>query len=110
MTEVNKKLGAKLDRRNMDEGDADAHSPGRRHFAHAKAGLAREQWHRLDEHLRSVASLAASFATRWGAAELGFLAGLWHDFGKYAPDWQEFLVEVGEQAPVLGEEDRKSVV
>jgi hypothetical protein len=39
---------------------------------------------------------------------LAFLAGLWHDLGKYAPDWQAFLVETGPEAPVLGEDTPES--
>jgi CRISPR-associated endonuclease/helicase Cas3 len=29
---------------------------------------------------------------------LAGLAGLWHDLGKYAPDWQQFLLAVGQDA------------
>lgn len=90
----------------METGDAagDTKFVVCRHFAHARTGLARSEWHSLEEHLRDTAALASSFADRWGAGEIGFLAGLWHDLGKYAPDWQTFLDEAGEEAPVLGEE------
>src|SRR5207247_11456154 len=92
-----------LRRVNVEDAGSNANTGAGRHFAHAKAGLARERWHLLDEHLRGVASLAACFASRWGAAQIGYITGLWHDFGKYAPDWQTFLIEVGEEAPTLGE-------
>lgn len=39
---------------------------------------------------------------------MAFLAGLWHDLGKYALDWQAFLVETGSEAPVLGEDTPES--
>ncbi|MEX1244296.1 MAG: CRISPR-associated endonuclease Cas3'' [Thermoanaerobaculia bacterium] len=56
----------------------------------------------LEEHLRETARLAAGFASGWGAGDLAFLAGLWHDLGKFAADWQEFLAEAGSGASVLG--------
>jgi HD superfamily phosphodiesterase len=31
------------------------------------------------EHLKAVARLAAQFAGKFGAADLGYWAGLWHD-------------------------------
>lgn len=75
-----------------------------RHFAHAKTGVAKDQWHALHAHLEGTALKASAFAERWGGGGLAFLAGLWHDLGKYAPDWQQFLAEAGQEAPVLGEE------
>jgi CRISPR-associated endonuclease/helicase Cas3 len=58
----------------------------------------------LEAHLEDTGRLAATFSGKWGAFGFGFLAGLWHDLGKYAPDWQAFLLEAGQEAPVLGEE------
>jgi CRISPR-associated endonuclease/helicase Cas3 len=52
-------------------------------FAHSKLGAPKEQWHRLEEHLTHTAELAAEFASAWGAGDWGYLAGLWHDLGKY---------------------------
>lgn len=50
-------------------------------------------------HLNKVAHLASRFAAemfppgpdRDAAKQWGYLAGLWHDLGKFAPDWQEYL-------------------
>jgi CRISPR-associated endonuclease/helicase Cas3 len=53
--------------------------------------LAHSPAHPLDEHLRSVARLAAVSSARFGAAEWGHLAGLWHDLGKYRPAFQAKL-------------------
>lgn len=87
------------------EADETAEYPaGCRQFAHARTGVPRSGWHPLDAHLRGTASLASRFAECWGAGAIAFLAGLWHDLGKYAPDWQRFLIDAGEEAPVLGEE------
>lgn len=39
---------------------------------------------RLEDHLMSTAKLAAEFASEFGCGEWGYLAGLWHDLGKYS--------------------------
>ncbi|NJO20236.1 MAG: CRISPR-associated helicase Cas3', partial [Spirulinaceae cyanobacterium RM2_2_10] len=50
-----------------------------------------DRWHDLGEHLREVGELAAQFARFLGAEQLGRYAGLWHDLGKYHPDFQTYL-------------------
>jgi CRISPR-associated endonuclease/helicase Cas3 len=47
--------------------------------------------HDLEHHLRAVSTLAEGFAKDLGAAEIGRLLGLWHDIGKYHPDFQRYL-------------------
>ena len=44
--------------------------------------------HDLDDHLRAVAELAARHASAMGGADWAQLAGLWHDLGKYAKEFQ----------------------
>jgi len=44
--------------------------------------------HPLDEHLAGTAQRASRFAAEFGCAGWGHLAGLWHDLGKYSPDFQ----------------------
>ncbi len=51
-----------------------------------------EPWHYLDDHLRAVAEQAREFAEVFGAGELAYLAGLWHDLGKFNPEFQKYLV------------------
>lgn len=72
-------------------------------YAHSLEKEPHEAWQPLEAHLRGVSELAARFCSTWGGSLAG-LAGLWHDLGKYAPDWQEFLREVGQDASSLGEE------
>lgn len=47
--------------------------------------------HNLVEHLKTVAELTAGFASKFGAKELGYWAGLWHDVGKIHPEFQKYL-------------------
>lgn len=47
--------------------------------------------HGLREHLRDVAALAEGFADPFDSGHWGQLAGLWHDIGKAARCFQEYL-------------------
>ena len=47
--------------------------------------------HDLVTHLRSVARLAAGFAESFGAREVDYYAGLFHDVGKFRDVFQEYL-------------------
>lgn len=49
------------------------------------------EWEHLAVHLREVAELAAEFASAFGARDWGYLAGLWHDLGKYSREFQDYL-------------------
>lgn len=40
-------------------------------------------WHGLKDHLDCVAAKARHNAAKFGAGELGYYAGLWHDLSKY---------------------------
>ncbi len=53
---------------------------------------------------RAVARLAAASAAAFGAADLGRAVGLWHDAGKYDPEFQRYLIEAeaGERARGTG--------
>jgi CRISPR-associated endonuclease/helicase Cas3 len=57
----------------------------------AHVGQLNREPHLLEEHLRDVAQLAALFASNLGASDWANLAGLWHDFGKYSPDFQSYI-------------------
>lgn len=47
--------------------------------------------HPLDEHLRSVAERAREFSSAFHSGEWGYLAGLWHDLGKFQAEFQRRL-------------------
>jgi CRISPR-associated endonuclease/helicase Cas3 len=64
----------------------------RRHFAHSLPGRPSQDWEPLEDHLHAVADLAAKFADRFGAAEWGRVAGLWHDLGKFSAEFQNMLL------------------
>lgn len=63
----------------------------REYFAHSENGRV----HLLDEHLRETAKLASEFAGKFGCAEWGRLAGLWHDLGKHSDEFQRYIREGG---------------
>lgn len=49
------------------------------------------QIHSLEEHLRGVADLASDFAAPFGNTDWAYLAGLWHDLGKYSHEFQSYI-------------------
>ncbi len=57
-------------------------------YAHTLEGRPPEDWEPLETHLQKVAVLAGEFADAFGAKEWGYLAGLWHDLGKYSQEFQ----------------------
>lgn len=57
--------------------------------AHSANGVGER--HALVDHLRCVAERAAEFARLFGAADLAYAAGLYHDLGKFHPDFQDYL-------------------
>lgn len=50
--------------------------------------------HDLADHLKCVAALAAEHARVFGAHDWAYLAGLWHDLGKYRPRFQHYIRKV----------------
>ncbi|MPZ22824.1 MAG: CRISPR-associated endonuclease Cas3'' [Dehalococcoidia bacterium] len=61
------------------------------YYAHSKneSGVR----HLLADHLRAVAELTAEFAKPLGAEQAGYYLGLWHDIGKFDPEWQRYLLD-----------------
>jgi len=61
-------------------------------FAHSVPGVSCEHWQELRDHLEAVAAGARARADKFGAGAWGEAAGLLHDLGKYAAEWQGYLL------------------
>ncbi len=59
-------------------------------YAHTQ-GKDKRDWQKLKDHLATVADMASAFAKQFGAGELGYLAGILHDVGKYSMEFQAKL-------------------
>lgn len=59
-----------------------------KYFAHTIRDNPNAEWQPLKEHLCSVATLAKKNAAAFGQGSLGEIAGLLHDLGKYADQFQ----------------------
>lgn len=66
-------------------------------YAHTKEGADENEWQLLEEHLRSVANRAASFAASFGYENWGYALGILHDAGKVSPAFQRRLRGSGER-------------
>lgn len=76
-------------------------------FAHSLPGKPPQAWQRLEDHLRAVAQLARQFGEEFGAGDWAYLAGLWHDLGKYSNDFQEMVLKAnGQDAHIESKGDR----
>ena len=70
-------------------------------YAHSLEGKPPSEWQPLEEHLKNVAEMARSFAESFSAGDWGYLAGLWHDIGKYSDEFQKMLgTEEGSDAHI----------
>jgi CRISPR-associated endonuclease/helicase Cas3 len=61
------------------------------YYAHSVKDRDDSHWQVLKEHLEQVAALAAAMAEPLGLGKAAFLAGLFHDLGKYTADFQKRL-------------------
>ncbi len=73
----------------------------KKYYAHSLEGRPPSDWQPLEEHLKNVAEMARSFAEDFGAGDWGYLAGLWHDIGKYSYEFQQRLdIQEGSDAHI----------
>ena len=66
------------------------------YYAHSVNGRPPEGWHRLEDHLKKVAEMACTFAYDFNAGDWAYLAGVWHDLGKYSKEFQARLMAVSD--------------
>ncbi|MDP8236120.1 MAG: CRISPR-associated helicase Cas3' [Candidatus Erginobacter occultus] len=66
------------------------------YLAHSLPDRPESEWQPINAHLKNVALLTAEFAEDFHASELGYLAGLWHDLGKYSREFQDYLRRASE--------------
>jgi CRISPR-associated endonuclease/helicase Cas3 len=88
--ELREKVVGELRRQAQVYGVQPAKNPGVELYAHTPAPGS-TVWHPLIDHLVGVAELARGFAEPFGAGELAYQLGLWHDVGKANPDFQAYL-------------------
>ena len=60
-----------------------------KYYAHIDYEAGRVQL--LKDHLEGVAKRSAEFAAEFDSEEWGYIAGLFHDLGKYDQSWQDYL-------------------
>ena len=65
-----------------------------RHLAHVRRDGDTFVLHDLDEHLRGVGKLAEEYAQVFGSGDWAWVAGLWHDLGKYSVEFQRRIKSV----------------
>lgn len=61
-------------------------------YAHSLADRPQTDWEPLEDHLNAVAARAVEFTERLGARAWGEVLGRWHDIGKYAVEFQDYLL------------------
>jgi CRISPR-associated endonuclease/helicase Cas3 len=61
------------------------------YFAHSGTPGNKSDWQTLPIHLNDTAKLATEFAAPFGLERLAFITGLFHDLGKYDPQFQRRL-------------------
>lgn len=61
------------------------------YVAHVRNTINQWEIHSLEDHLLAVASLAKSFADSFVAGDWAYFSGLWHDLGKYRPQFQKYI-------------------
>jgi CRISPR-associated endonuclease/helicase Cas3 len=60
-------------------------------YAHSLEDQPESSWQELEVHLLAVAARAAAFSESFASKEWGYCSGLWHDLGKYQPEFQARL-------------------
>ena len=56
-------------------------------------------WHGLADHLLAVAQIAGGFCEAFASRDPAYYAGLWHDVGKFDPEFQRYLAGKRKHGP-----------
>lgn len=64
---------------------------GTKYYGHSGKSPDYSDWQTLKEHLEKVAQKASIFGDEFGAADIAYLAGIYHDIGKYSDAFQRRL-------------------
>lgn len=62
-----------------------------KYYAHSTEKSNKSDWHKLKVHLEDTAKKSAEFAGKFNQENLGKIAGLFHDLGKYSEKFQRRL-------------------
>ncbi|BAJ63262.1 MULTISPECIES: CRISPR-associated helicase/endonuclease Cas3 [Anaerolinea] len=89
--ELRETLNKEVERMGRIYGSITKHTPQPRFFAHRREDKDREDWQPLIDHLRKTAEMARDFGKDANVAELAYIAGLFHDLGKYSAEFQKRL-------------------
>lgn len=60
-------------------------------YAHTPTKESPNEWHLLQDHLRTTAKLASEFASDFSSKKSAYVLGLFHDLGKVTPAFQGYL-------------------
>jgi CRISPR-associated endonuclease Cas3-HD len=72
------------------------------YYARTLEGQPKSAWQELEQHLAGVAGRASKSAGAFNSAPWGYCAGLWHDLGKYLPEFQARLEGSGKSVEHSG--------
>lgn len=85
----------------VDDGDLVERSRDMKRYAHSLSHRGQEEWQLLEDHLNGVAERASKFAEPFKGRSMAYLAGIWHDLGKYSKEFQNYLLrENGHEAHI----------
>lgn len=71
-----------------------------KYYAHTIDNKPEDEWHKLADHLKDTAELAASFTHNKVYSEIFRIAGYLHDLGKYQKGFQDYLINGGRRGSV----------
>jgi CRISPR-associated endonuclease/helicase Cas3 len=68
-----------------------------------------DEWHSLQAHLEKVADRAEKLADKFKAGKIAYYAGLWHDLGKYNPEFQKYLEQCHQASETNSSEPKSRI-